>query len=208
MSFLNPNKEEKIINGLVNANSNEAMLNQLTVLQNEISVSFEMKVAAICGVNNDKLSTAFARSYAEAYARNGFSSLIIDANLYEPVLASYINGDDNVEFNDEKSKKTFKLTKVSEKIDAICMDKEIYPSIVYKEGTVQRLIDDNKDKYDYFIVIMPSIKHHKEISLISDAINSVILITQKDVTIKKDIFDAIQYLSVNQLPLAKTVVLK
>ena len=44
--------------------------------------------------------------------------------------------------------------------------------------------------------------------LLKDIIDSIVLLTFKDITRKKDIFDAIQFMNVNKLPLAKTVLLK
>ena len=49
---------------------------------------------------------------------------------------------------------------------------------------------------------MPAVKGHKEIVLIKDVVDSIILVTQKDITIKEHIFYAIQYFKENDLSLA------
>ncbi|MBO4668103.1 MAG: hypothetical protein J5666_08295, partial [Bacilli bacterium] len=88
------------------------------------------------------------------------------------------------------------------------LSKETYPSEVLKGGIVQRIISENKDNYDHFVVLVPSIKEHKEISLLKDVVTAIVLVAQKNVTKKEHIYNAIQYCAVNKLPLAKTVILK
>ena len=208
MSFFNPNNEEKIINGLLNVKNNDEMFNKFTVLQNEISVGFPTKVIGVVGVKNDKLASVFAKALAESYAKNGSTCLLIDANLYNPCLKGYLGNSSDIEIKDNQSNKGFRLEKIDELTGVVCMDKEIYPSVIYKDGAVQRLIKENESKYEHFIVIMPSVKEHKEIFLIKDVLDSIILVTQKSITIKEHIFNAVQFFKANELPLAKTVVLK
>lgn len=211
LSFLRSKakKREDVINGLADAKNNKEILNNLTVLQNEISVAFNTKVVAIAGVNDDDLAAYFAKAFADAYSMNGSSSLIIDANLYNQKLKGILssgNGELNVEVKENGKNKNF-IT-VDEHTDAWCLDNEIYPSTVYKSGEIQKMIKDNSDKYDHFVLIVPSLKDHKEISLLADVIESIVLLAQKDVTTKKRIYEAIQYLAMSEMPLAKTVVLK
>ncbi len=202
-------KEEKrnnLLNGLLTSKDKEDKIKALTTLQNEMCVSFPTKVVAIAGIKDDELAAYFAKAFADAYSANGSTSLIIDANLYNQKLKTIIGGDDSVEAKEEGKEKQFLF--VDKNTEAWCLDNEIYPSTVYKSGVIQKTINDNKDKYDHFILIVPSIKEHKEISLLKDVIDSIILISQKNVTLKEHIYYAIQYLRENELPLAKTVVIK
>lgn len=202
-------KEEKrnnLLNGLLTSKDKEEKIKALTTLQNEISVSFPTKIVAIAGIKDDELAAYFAKAFADAYSANGSTSLIIDANLYDQKLRTIIGGSDSVEVKEDGKEKQFLF--VDKNTEAWCLDNEIYPSTVYKSGVIQKTINDNKDKYDHFILIVPSIKEHKEMSLLKDVIDSIILISQKNVTLKEHIYYAIQYLYENNLPLAKTVVLK
>lgn len=209
MGFFKTNNEELIINGLLNVKSDDDMFNSFTVLQNEISVNFPAKVIAVLGVKNDKLATAFAKALADSYAKNGSSCLLIDANLYNPSLKGLLgNASSDVEFKDNDTNKSFRLEKLDDMTSVACMDKEIYPSNIYKAGAVQQLIKENEKSFEHFIVVMPSIKEHKEIVLIKDVVDSIILVTQKDITIKEHVYNAVQFFAYNELPLAKTVVLK
>ena len=199
-------KRNNLLNGLLASKDKEEKIKALTTLQNEISVSFPTKVVAIAGIKDDELAAYFAKAFADAYSANGSASLIIDANLYNQKLNSIIGGDDSVEVKEEGKEKQFLF--VDKNTEAWCLDNEIYPSTIYKSGVIQKTINDNKDKYDHFILIVPSIKEHKEISLLKDVIDSIILVSQKNVTLKEHIYYAIQYLRENELPLAKTVVIK
>lgn len=206
--FKNQNeKKQVLLNGLLNAKDNKEKVANITKLQNEISVSFPTKVVAIAAIKDDDLSAYFAKAFADAYSANGDTSLIIDANLYNQKLRGIIGNQDlDVEAKEQGKEKQF--ISIDKNTDAWCLDNEIYPSTVYKSGLIQKTINDNKEKYNHFIVIVPSIKEHKEISLLSDVIDSIVLITRKNVTLKEHIYYAIQYLYENNLPLAKTVVLK
>lgn len=206
--FKNQNeKKQVLLNGLLNAKDNKEKVATITKLQNEISVSFPTKVVAIAAIKDDVLSAYFAKAFADAYSANGSTSLIIDANLYNQKLKGIIGGGDlEVETKEQGKEKQF--MSIDKNTDAWCLDNEIYPSTIYKSGLIQKTINDNKEKYDHFIVIVPSIKEHKEISLLGNVIDSIVLITRKNVTLKEHIYYAIQYLYENNLPLAKTVVLK
>ena len=210
------NKKEKkamLLNGLLNVKSDDKLFESMTTLQNEISVSFNTKVVAIASINDDDLSANFAKAFADTFSRNGSSCLIIDANLYDQKLRALLgevnksSDDAEVEFKGNSDKDRQFIT-VDDKVDALCLDNEIYPSKIYKSGLIQKTIKENKDKYEHFILIVPSLKNHKEISLLGDVIESIVLVAQKNVTIKEHIFNAIQYLAANELPLAKTVVVK
>ena len=200
-----PNKTKEIQAGLNDVSNNEELLNTLTVLQNDVSVYHKVKVTAITSIKDEPLAAAFAKAYALAYSHNGSSSLIIDANLYNPSLKEFLTEEGE---ECKEGEKPFKLSSIDERTKAICLEKEVYPSVVFKSGLIQKLIKDNENKYEHFIVIVPDVKTHKEVTLLSDVVDSVILVTQKNATIKKHIYDALVFFSENNLPLAKTVILK
>ena len=199
-NFTNP--KEKMIANFLDVKNHKNIADGLTTLQNEISVGFNTNVVAITSINSDKLAAAFAKGFAETYGLNNEKTLIIDANLYNPCLQDVIGSANKVESKEET------ILVIDDKTKAICMNKEVYPADKYKEKAVHKIIEDNKKEYDHFIVLVPEIRSHKEVYLLGDIIQSIILVTQRNVTKKKDIYEAIQFFNVNKLPLAKTVVLK
>lgn len=207
LKIFNNDNKEKMINGLSNVKDNQEMVNSVTTLQNEITVGFNTKVIAITSINNDDLAAAFAKAFAETYSVNGSKSLLIDANLYEPCLEKVISMSNKQHSLDVESD-NLKIFNIDKNVDTYCMNKETYPSEVYKSKRIHRLIKDNKEKYDHFIVLVPSVKDHKEVILLSDILDASILVVRKNVTKKEHIFNAIQFFEVNKLPLAKTVILK
>ena len=204
--------KNRMLANLLDVKDKKDIFDKMTVLQNEISVSFDTKVVAVASVNDDDLAACFAKAFADTYSLNGFSTLIIDANLYNQRLSSILENkskeglETSVEFKD--GNKNREIISIDKNIDAWCLDNEIYPSIVYKEGTIQSLIKEKMDKYDHFVIIVPPLLHHKEILLLADVVQSIVLVTQKNVTTKKHIFETLQFLGENKLPLSKTVVLK
>lgn len=202
MALLRSNNKQKIINGLMNASLDDETIERITTLQNEIGVLCSTKVIAITSIKNDDLAVAFAKAFAGAYSVNNEKTLLIDANLYNPLLRHALK-----EAEGEKSE-GYRITRVDDNTNAVCLNKETYPSEVLKGGLVQKIIEENKNGYDHFVVLVPAIKDHKEIVLLKDVITAVVLVAQKNVTKKEHIYNAIQYCAANQLPLAKTVILK
>ncbi len=202
MALLKSNSKEKIIKGLLNASLDDETIDRLTTLQNEIGVVFSTKVVAITSIRNDELAVSFAKAFASAFSFNNNKTLIIDANLFNPLLGRLLGN------NESKEEDGQKKISVDERTDAICLGKETYPSEVYKSGLIQKIIKENEKQYDHFVILVPEIKEHKELLLLKDVVTSVILLVQKDVTKKEHIYDAINYCAYNKLPLAKTVILK
>ena len=203
-------KKQEKINTLLNVKDNEELFTSLTTLQNEISVGFNTKVVAITGIKGEELTAAFSKGFGEAYALNGSKTLVVDANLYEPHLTTLLNtsGEDEGDVEIKDKNQQYKIISISDKLSALSLTKQIYPSELFKSGIIQNAIKEHKDEYEHFIIIVPEIKNHKEIFLLADIIECIVLLTFKDITRKKDIFDAIQFMNVNKLPLAKTVLLK
>lgn len=202
MALIKSNSKERLVKGLLNASYDDETIERLTTLQNEIGISFSTKVVAITSIKHDELAVAFAKAFASAYSANGAKTLVIDANLYNPLLSRLLS---DLEGETENGYRTLII---DGQTTAICLPKEIYPSEVYKSGLVQKIISENEREYDHFVVVVPEIKDHKEIVLLKDVVTSIILLTQKDVTKKEHIYNAIQYCAINKLPLAKTMVLK
>ena len=209
MFFNNDKKKQEKIETLLNVKDNEELFTSLTTLQNEISVGFNTKVIAITGIKGEELTAAFAKGFGEAFSLNGSKTLVVDANLYNPCLAKLLNnGEDESDVEIVEKNQQYKITTINDKLSTLSLNKQIYPSELLKSGVIQKALEDHKDEFEHFIIIVPEIKNHKEIFLLGDVIESIVLLTFKNITRKKDIFDAIQFMNVNKLPLAKTVLLK
>ena len=139
---------------LSHVNNDASLFDSLTKLQNEINVYFDTKVLAITSINDDALAAALAKALADAYSMNGSNALIIDANLYNPSLESYIeshNEDDTItvsEKNEVLSGYNRQVT-VAGNVKTICLDKQIYPGNAYKDGAVHNIIESNKNSYEH-----------------------------------------------------------
>lgn len=216
MGLFNKNKENNTVglDNLLNVRNNKDLFKALTFLQNDITVGFNTKIIAVTSLDNDNLAAAFAKAFSDVYSANNLSCLIIDANLYDPCLNKVLSNNRTdssmfIEVRDTSSISGGARTGFSSnRTKTISMDRSIYPSDVYKNKGVHQIVNDNINLYDRIIILVPSIKKHKEIALLSDIIGSVLLIAQRGITKKEDIFNAIQFCEENKLPLAKTIVVK
>ena len=202
MTTFGPSKKERMISNLLDIKHDEDLFKSLTTLQNEMAVGFETKVIAISSVKNDSISAAFAKGLADAYALNKENVLLIDANLYNPSLEKVL-GDDEA-----KQEGEYRIHDFGEGVSALYLEKQVYPGEIYKSGAIQKIVKEQSPKYKHIVIITPSIKEHKEIVLLRDIIQSIILVSERNVTLKKHIYEACAFFAEEKLPLAKTVVLK
>ena len=197
-NYFDERRKERIAANFGNIANDDQLFERFTTLQNEIGASFDNKITAITSISGDEIPAHFARAYADAFARNGSSVLLIDANMYNPVLRGILG----VEGDSEKP------AKINDKVSAVYFDKEIYPSNIFKAGAVHNLIKKYGEEFDHIVILVPSIKKHKEVVLLKDILGSFIILAQRNLTRKGDIFDAIQYCAAEQLPLAKITIIK
>lgn len=192
-------KKQIISKGLLEINERPELLKNFTALQNEIGVGFDMKVLAVTSVHSDLLATSFAKAFADTFAANGSNALIIDANLYNPLLLETLG---------LPQESAGKVQALNDKVSVLSLSGDIYPSRLYREGEIAKIIEENRKGFEHVLVIVPGMREHKEIALLGKVIDSIALITQRNVTQKKEIFEACQFLVAEKLPLAKVVVLK
>ena len=208
--FLNKNKQNKV-DTLLHIKEGDELFNKLTVLQNEINVYFDTNIIAFVSIDSDSLTAVLAKAFADTYALNKSSALIIDANLYNPCLEGlFTKQDDSVAIvgKQEKLDGQYQVNILNDKVGYISIEKQIYPGNILKDKVVHKMINEWQKIYEHIIILVPSIKEHKEILLLSDIINTSLLIVKRNVTKKEDIFNAVEFFRVNELPLAQTIVVK
>lgn len=201
MIYFTNKKKQEMVRNMLNVRNREEEFKRFTTLQNEISIAYNTKVLAVTSINDDDLAAAFAQGLAYAYANNNSSALIIDANLYGPRLKELLG------ITSETPKEP-KIDFLDERTGVAFLNKEIYPSTVYKNGVIHGLIKEGLEKYEHIIVIVPSVGAHKEVALLSNVLDSTLLVTMRDVTKKKDIFEALKFFANEKLPISKVVILK
>lgn len=198
---------------LLHLRQNPEMFKSFTALQNEVGVSFDSNVIAIASITSDKLSAAFAKAYADTFALNGSKVLIIDANMYNPSLATLLGSstEDDVlttSLDVHSAPIQSELQQIEENVSLLTMSQEIYPSHIYRNGDVAAMIEEKKASFDHIVVIVPSVKNHKEVQLLEGIIDSLLLVVRRSVETKKDIFEAACFFQEAKLPLAKAVILR
>lgn len=212
MKFFSNKNNNSIIENLLEVGTNKSLFKGLTFVQNDIAVGFNSKVIAITSLDNDDVAAAFAKSFGDVYNLNGASYLIIDANLYNPCLNKLLetkkDSSSFLELRDGESRGNLRGLFPNSRNKVVSMNKSVYPSEVYKNKSVHQIVNENMPVFDHIIIVVPSIKKHKEIILLNDILGAVLLVTIRNVTKKEDVFNAIQFCHDNKLPLAKAVVVK
>ena len=202
-----------LVDSLLNVKENEGMLERITKLQNEINVEFDSKIIAVATISDSKLSAALAKALADTYDINESTSLIIDANLYDPCLMDMINvqedsNSEEIKIKDKSSIEGYKVHQLSKNTKLVSVNKQKYPANFFKNKVIESWIKNEFKDIDHIIIVVPTLQEHKEILLLKDVLKCGLLVTQRGATKKKDIFEAISYFKENDLPLASTVILK
>ncbi len=198
MDFSKSKIKNSIIDKLLHVSMQEPLFDDIAALHNSICVSFDTGVIAVASIDDDYLSTAFSKAYADQFGINNERALIIDANMYDPKLIGLLR---------VEPKESAELVELGRNVFAACLKKTMYPASVIKEGLVHNLLAKNKSNFDHTIIVVPSIKSHEDLILLARDVDCVVLVVQKNVTKKKDIFSALRFFEKERLPLARIVLI-
>ena len=209
MFTLKKNISDAFLDSLLKDDYSDKLLKDVTKLQNEIAIDCLSKVVAITTIDNPKVTLAFSRLYSNAYSVNGLKTLIIDLNSNQSFLDLLFNQNvDRIIPETFNSKNGCSFVSVDDKTQLVSFAGERYFSELLKTGIVENIINDNNSLFDHFIILMPPIAYNKEILLLSNVLTAVVLVVQKNITKKEDVFNAIQFFKQHSLPLIKTIILK
>jgi Mrp family chromosome partitioning ATPase len=176
--------------------NSEELLDKITVLQNDINAFFGFETISVVNIGSEEKVIEFAILFAKAFEKNNSKTLIIDCNFYNPHL-----------FEKYSVLEKDNIITCSEGIDVYSPSAQVYPSEFFRNKALDELIEKNKDKYKHFIIVSPNIKEHKDFLVTSETINCSLLVVEKNVSKKSDVFDAAHYMEDNNLKLATIVVL-
>lgn len=210
MLFLtNSKNDKKHLQRFISFDKESKTYNDITLLQNELIATGETKVIIVTSANDDYLASAFAKALSHTFDLNGEKTLVIDANLYEPQLPSFLFGSEEASKKvNSISSKTVKAISIDEKSDAICFEKETYPSECLKKGAIEKLIKKNEEKYDHLIIICPNVDKHDDFLLLEKDADCTLLVVRRNITERALIYNAINQFKDNNFPLPKTVIIK
>ena len=209
----NMNKRDiKLISNLKNISQNQKLMNSIILIQNNINIYANSKIIALSSARDDISLCAVAHAMAEVYAIQNQSTLLIDCNMYNPLLNKMFHKENNVigldNIIDEKINTEKLINHISNNLDIVFANKTCYPTIVFKSKQYYDFIDNAKNEYDHIILVMPSLIEHQDILISKDLINAVLLIARKNKVSKKDLFDAINTVKTNNLPYVGVIYLK
>ena len=207
--FENKKTNRKLLNRFLLIDKKSTTYEEITKLQSDIGISHETVVIAIAAVDDDYASTVFAKAMATTFALNKKRSLIIDANLFNPELANVLEIKvEEIEDNKKRSKRKIKPITYNKNIDLALFPDQTYPSEFYKSSALKDFIKESRRSYDHLIVIVPNLIEHDDVSIFTESIDCLLLLSQRNVTPKGQVFKALQKVEEYKLPLAKVVVIK
>lgn len=205
-------RDNKLLSNFKNIENNEKIIQSAIDIQNNINIYANSKAIAIAASKDDISLNVVAYALAKVYAMQNQSTLLIDCNMYNPSLNYMFNkepfaiGLNNILDDDVNIGNL--INHISNNLDAIFTSKTNYPTKIFKSKQYFEIANKLKEKYEHIIFIMPSIIEHQDILMSKELITSVLLVVRKEKVSKKDLFDSLQILEVNELPYVGTIYLK
>ena len=170
-------------------------------LQNSLNAVYKTKVIGVFSLEDSSVSKVFAVAFADAYVENNEKVLLVDGDLYTRPISDFALE------TEEKSGKSKAIHKLSDGVDYISFSTDSYVSSIYRKGAVQKEIEKQKEKYDHIVVLLPSVVSHKEIALTSELLDVSLMLTFKNKTNLKDVFNINQFFKTANIQNIKTVLI-
>lgn len=205
-------RDLKLLSIFENIEQDEKIIDSTIKIQNNINIYADSKVIAISMAKFDIALAVAARTIAEVYKLQNQKTLLIDCDMYNPSLNNIFNNDNidtglnNIIDNNVDVDKL--ISHFSNNLDVVFTNKTNYPTEIFKSKQYNEFICMSKEKYDHIILIMPAIVEHQDILLNKDLITASMLVARKNKVSKKDLFDSIQFLKLNNISYVGTIFLK
>ena len=197
MYFLNSAKKEKArLKKFLSIQESDKTFDELTSLQNEINTHGDSSRIIIAGINDDYLAATFSKAFADAYVIKGKKVIIFDANFYEPQLTQLLNIQSN------------KVERINKNESIFSFDRDPYPTEKNKIDSFLKTINSKAKSFDYTIVVAPNTVSHKDILLLAGKTDHILLVSRRDVTERKAIFNSLKIFEDCSYPTPEVIVVK
>lgn len=203
-------KYENIMKIFENISEDTKMIESIIQIQNNINIYGNSKIIGVSSPKDDIHSLVVAKAIAEVYAAQNQSAIIIDCNMYNPLLQNYYKGLE-ITLNDvcdENTSLESYFTSVSENLSVITCKKTVYPTEVLLSKEFHELLKEAEKRYNHVILILPAILNNQDILTLKNDLTSCVLVARKKQTKRKQLFDTIELLKENNLPYVGTIFMK
>lgn len=205
-------KDIKLMSIFNDVKDDSIMIDSIVKIQNSINIYASSKVIAVAAATTDISLSVVSRALAEVYAMQNQQTILIDCNMYNPTLNNLFDkstieiGLNNIK--DEKLDTNKLINHISKNFDAIFTNEINYPTEVFKSSQYINFINSVKEHYEHIILVMPELIEHQDILMNKDLITATLLVARKNRVSKKDLFESIQTLEINNIPYVGTIYLK
>lgn len=204
--------DEKLLTHFENIESNKNLSESIIKIQNNINIYGDSHVIVITAPKDDLALALSSYALSKIYASKNAHTLLVDCNMYNPMLRDVINSSNNkqclnnildkdINFNDV-------ITHISDNLDVVFCDKKDYPTEIFKSEEYLNFIESVKEIYEHVVLIMPTVIEHQDMLLIKTIIGSSLLVVRRNRVSKKMMFGAVQFLTTNDMAYVGTIYLK
>ena len=198
-------KQKEAIASLLDSDRHPFVRERIESLQNSIALLDGGKLIVLAPVDSFESAASLSIAMADAYTANQSSCAVLNANLSSSFFdclrsdsAETVNNQSDVLSTSYRTKKGWL---------AICPPKNAYPAAAYHEGVINDLINSRIEDFEHMIVVLPPLQNLELIAPISDSIKSVVLVTQKNITKRKLLFNAIRSIANQKINVLKIVLI-
>lgn len=187
-------------------NSNTKLYNSILALQNEIVINCPSnnKVLGIVSVEDELYSAAIAKALVEFYEIHEEKTLLLNVNMHNDIMPIVFEG------KDYQVLEKMTLGKTSKEGFAIykTLGLEEFSSEVLHSEEFKAYMQKVREHYDHVVLMLPPIPEYRDVLLLKDVMDCAVLITKRDRTEVSKIYECVNFLKKNEIPLATISVVK
>ncbi len=199
----------------MNVNISEILLNEkinekILLIQNEINIYGQSKIISITSCENSYGACYFSCLLGQKYSLKSEKTIILDCNLYHPILSQFFDYEENCVLNNimEENIDFSKMIKTeNDSLSVVFSKKNDFPTEIFKSSNFCQFIDYLKNIYDHIIIITPSLVEHKDLILFKNYLSASFLVSVKELTLRKNVFEAVKFLENNHFPFIGTILI-
>ena len=202
----NPFKEKtryEMIQNLLHIDKNMDLLDKVTDLIDDVQIDNKRKIITVLSLGEDALSSSFSKGLSDAFVLNGSSAIVCDLNLQKPFLAKQLAQ----EITNDDTAFLYSPTGLKPNIDLPLAQVGGERSFVGEP--IESFVRSSADNYEHIICILPAFSACDDASLsFAASADLCLLVVQRDVTKKKELYEAIDALHSHDANLLRVVILK
>lgn len=161
------------------------------------------KTIAITSASDYFYETILSYYLAKAYVDNNKTVLVVETNYVEPLFQDLLASLDEQIKDDSKE-----IIKLNKGIDVVFSKKAKFSAEKLHSKAFEDLIKNAKKTYDYIILLVTPLEVNNDLFALNKIVDFSLLVAKKDETILANVYQSIEKIKNNKMPLLGVTLIK